>query len=281
MNRSIAAGIVMCNPDLNRLTNNIDAIINQVDLLILVDNGSKNISEIKELTATYSKDILLVESENNKGIAWALNRILENALNRGINWVITLDHDSVAPANIIKDYCSFLDSTNIKETSIGILCPTIIDNNTGVLEGGYEDARPVKRCITSGAFTSCACWKAIGGFDEKMFIDGVDFDYCDRLWLSDFKVIRVGSIKLSHELGHMTTHRFLFKTVKVQNHGPKRKYYIVRNRFYLARKRHTPFSVLYAFCFTIKFSATIILFEKDKGKKMKAVLSGVRDGLKM
>lgn len=281
MKRHIAAGIVSCNPDLNRLTENINAIINQVSLLVLADNGSDNIEAIKKLISTYPDKIKLIVSEKNMGIAWALNRIMENAGMHGADWVITLDHDSVCPDNIINNYCSYLDSVSANENNIGILCPSIIDKNIGVLEGGHEDARPVARCITSGSLTSYAGWLAVGGFDEKMFIDGVDFDYCDRLWLADYKVIRVGYIKLSHELGKMTSHKFFFKTVRVQNHNPVRKYYIVRNRFYLARKRKKCFSIISAFCFTIKFSITIMLYEKQKSAKIKAVIKGVRDGLKM
>lgn len=280
MKRHIAAGIVSCNPDLNRLTENINAIINQVSLLVIADNGSDNIEAIKELISTYPDKIKLVSSKKNMGIAWALNRIMENAGTQGADWVITLDHDSVCPDSIIHDYCSYLDSVSATENKIGILCPTIIDKNIGILEGGYEDVRPVARCITSGSLTSYAGWLAVGGFDEIMFIDGVDFDYCDRLWLADYKVLRVGYIKLSHELGKMTSHKFLFKTVRVQNHNPTRKYYIVRNRFYLAQKRKKRFSILSAFCFTIKFSITILLYENQKAAKLKAVIKGAHDGLK-
>ena len=42
-----AAGIVLYNPDVERLHENINGIINQVDALILIDNGSDNIKEIE------------------------------------------------------------------------------------------------------------------------------------------------------------------------------------------------------------------------------------------
>ena len=48
-----AAGIVLYNPDIKRLEENISAIAPQVNELILIDNSSKNIDEIAELTAKY------------------------------------------------------------------------------------------------------------------------------------------------------------------------------------------------------------------------------------
>ena len=44
----ICAGVVLYEPKKERLKENISAIKNDVEHIFLVDNGSKNISEIKE-----------------------------------------------------------------------------------------------------------------------------------------------------------------------------------------------------------------------------------------
>lgn len=286
MNETTAAGIILFNPDISRMQENINAVINQVEHVILVDNGSENKAAIEQALPD-SDRLHIIYSQKNKGIAWALNRIFMAAAEYGVSWILTLDQDSVCPAGMISAYQKYLtarykaDSAAGRDTHIGILCPTIVDKHTGVIDGGTAENIPVSRCITSGSLTSHAGWQAIGGFDEKMFIDGVDFDFCDRLRASGYEIIRVGEVRLMHELGRMTTHRFLWRTVKVQNHSAKRKYYIVRNRFYLARKQKKPLAVFKSFFFVIKFSATIILYEKDKRHKIHAVLKGIRDGLRM
>ncbi|MCM1171489.1 MAG: glycosyltransferase family 2 protein [Clostridium sp.] len=276
-----AAGIVLYNPDINRIKENINAVINQVDYVILVDNGSKNKSDIEAAIShsLHSSDKLIIRfSQKNNGIAWALNQIFKLAEEQSVTWVLTLDQDSVCPSDMMERYIKYASTDKSK---IGILCPTIVDKNAGVIEGDIHKTEAIKRCITSGSFTSLAAWKQLGGFDEKMFIDGVDFDFCDRLRTNGYNIIRIGSICLTHELGKITTHRFLFKTVKVQNHSALRKYYIVRNRFYLSRKEKKPFAIITSFFFVIKFSATIILFEKNRRKKLKAVFRGMCDGLKL
>lgn len=69
------AGIVLYNPDLGRLKENIESICKQVDKVILIDNGSDNIREIEDLIKEYLNCILLKNGEN-MGIAYALNQIL-------------------------------------------------------------------------------------------------------------------------------------------------------------------------------------------------------------
>ena len=44
----ISAGIVLFNPDIKRLKENIDAVIVQCTHLYLVDNGSGNVDEVKD-----------------------------------------------------------------------------------------------------------------------------------------------------------------------------------------------------------------------------------------
>ena len=53
------AGIVLYNPDLGRLKENIESICKQVDKVILIDNGSDNIREIEDLIKEYLNCILL------------------------------------------------------------------------------------------------------------------------------------------------------------------------------------------------------------------------------
>ena len=48
------AGIVLYNPDLGRLKENIESICKQVDKVILIDNGSDNIRSNKEIFELYS-----------------------------------------------------------------------------------------------------------------------------------------------------------------------------------------------------------------------------------
>jgi rhamnosyltransferase len=278
MNIKTAAGIVSYNPEIERLKQNIDAVINQVDYVILSDNGSANTDELKLLLENYDSNVIILYNNSNLGIASALNIIFKKAAELNVDWVLTLDDDSVCPPDMVSNYLEFIDT---HADRAGLLCPVIKDKNAGIIEDCVNPYDYIKRAITSGSFTSLAAWKEIGGFDEKLFIDGVDFDFCDRLRTTGYHVIRLKNTELLHELGHMTSHRFLFRTVKVQNHPAERKYYIVRNRVYVSKKEKQKFYALTSFCFLVKFGLTIVLFEKDKSKKLAAIFRGYADGFKM
>lgn len=58
----ISAGIVTYNPEMQRLEENINAIIGQVDEVVLVDNGSANIKEIEQKWENASK-ISIIKNE--------------------------------------------------------------------------------------------------------------------------------------------------------------------------------------------------------------------------
>ena len=279
------AGIISYNPDIARLTENITAICNQVSYVIVIDNGSDNYAKISAKLCNFDNVILHALGEN-KGIAYALNQCFMLAEKKHAKWILTLDQDSVCPCDMITKYASYLSKIRKKTDAnkfehIGILCPTIVDRNVGVIEGDCSHSKPVSKCITSGALTSYAAWETIGGFDEKMFIDGVDFEFCERLHKYGYYIIRVANVELLHELGQMTSHKVLCKTVYVKNHSATRKYYITRNRFYVAKKHKKPFSILKAHLSAIKAFFTVLLFESDKTEKCKAICNGARDYNKM
>ena len=65
----VCAGIVLFQPDIERLKENINAIINYVEHIYMVDNGSENIEEIREcLELIYSKMKNTLEKEGVKEI---------------------------------------------------------------------------------------------------------------------------------------------------------------------------------------------------------------------
>lgn len=74
----ISAGIVLYNPDTDRLKENINAIINQCTHIYLIDNGSDNINNISDLLEEYNDlKITVIYNQKNMGIASALNQLTE------------------------------------------------------------------------------------------------------------------------------------------------------------------------------------------------------------
>lgn len=272
----ISAGIVLFNPDIKRLKENIDAVIVQCVHVYLVDNGSGNIDEVLELLKEYKKSkISVICNAKNHGIAKALNQLASAAQKDGYEWLLTLDQDSVSPCNIIEEFEKY-----ITYQDIGILCPVIYDRNKGEEIKAKEGSIEIDECITSGSLLNIKAWNKIGGFDENLFIDGVDFDICYRLKKNGYKILCIQSVVLLHELGHIEYHRFLFWRVLVKNHSAFRKYYIARNIIYIAKKRKSVLLVVKGLLQEIKMLGIVILYEEDKLNKSRCICRGIYDGFR-
>lgn len=274
LHMDISAGIVLFNPDIKRLKENIDAVIIQCTHLYLVDNGSGNVDEVKGLLNQYNQSkISILWNRENQGIAKALNQLTSVAQKEGFDWILTLDQDSVVPSNIVGEFEKYINNS-----SVGILCPIICDRNKDEEIKINEDCTEIDECITSGSLLNIKAWSEIGGFDERMFIDGVDFDICYRLRQRGYKIYCIHSVVLLHELGHIEYHRFLFWKVLVKNHSVFRKYYIARNIIYVAKKRKSVLLAIKGILQEVKLLGIVLLYETDKKSKSISIIKGIRDG---
>lgn len=273
----ICAGIVLYNPDLDRLNENIMSIYDQVDEIIIVDNNSENINMVLNKYVDLVK-IQIVKNDKNIGIAKALNQIMKVGEGKGYKWILTLDQDSVCPKNLINEYKKYISFKNV-----AIISPTIIDRNKiyNCNEEEEQEYKYVDNCITSASLTNCNIWRAVGGYDEKMFIDWVDFEFCKRILLNDYKIIKINNVKLIHEVGKITSHKFFIWNINCMNHSAFRKYYMARNNIYMFKKYPSFKNLILAIRRNIKLILMVLFFEIDKKNKLKYILNGIYAGIKL
>ena len=269
----IYAGIVSYNPELKRLTENISVIQNQVLDVVVFDNGSNNIDEIQNLIADFP-NVVLIKSEKNLGIATALNRLMQWGYEKDYDWMLSLDQDSICEKNFVARMKPYLTV----EQNLGVVAPVIVDRNVGVVgHNPKSEYAHVNTCITSGAFSKVSAWKEIGEYDESMFIDSVDFEYCYRMRKYGYGVIQVRNIQLLHELGKSQKRRFLFWKIDVTEHSAFRKYYIARNNIYYPLKHRMWLRMVRGNIRNIEMMGIIVLYENDKKNKLKAICRGWKD----
>ena len=260
----IAAGIVLYNPDLVRLERNVKAVIAQVEEIFVVNNGNK-ITD-KDLKDKYiflkNKKISIINNANNFGIAKALNQIIKQCLRKKYEWVLLLDQDSVAENGLIEKMIARADD------NVSIVAPRIVDlNKRQKRTYDSDEAEDVDMAITSGSLIRVNDCKELGMFDERMFIDFVDFDYCKRVRLAGKRIVRVNDAKLEHEIGKRIKRRFLWVILYPTNHHSDRVYYYGRNLEYYKRKYQHVLSVkerLYLMATKAWKTLTIVLYEDNK-----------------
>lgn len=273
---NVYAGIVTYNPELIRLKENISAIQKQVQFVIIFDNGSDNFEKIKKIALKFS-NVKVLASQTNVGIAAALNKLMLWGDESGYDWMLSLDQDSVCAENYVSLMVPYLTI----EEKVGIVAPVIVDRNIGVVgHNPKSEYAHVNTCITSGAFSNISAWKEIGEYDESMFIDSVDFEYCYRMRKNGYGVIQIKNVHLLHEIGRSEKRRFLLWKVEVKNHSAFRKYYMARNNVYYPLKHRLWLHFLRGNVRNLQMMAIVLIYETNKKKKIEAILRGWKDGFK-
>jgi len=277
---NIAAGIVLYNPDIIRLKENINAVLPQVDFVILVDNSSANIEKVE---SEYCKlnNIFLIKNEKNMGIARALNKIVHFCEQKNCEWVLTLDQDSVIPNNAIENYVKYIHIEKVGIITLKIIDRNYLEENSSISKKSEPKYEYVEKCITSASFINIQLCKKIGYFDEKMFIDLVDFEYCIRLRKAGYKILRLNYITLLHQLGNLQVYSIFGKKIRITNHSEIRDYYYARNSLYYLKKHKDYLIKKDIYSKLLIKTIKILLFERSKKAKLKAIFLGIKEGIKM
>ena len=129
--------------------------------------------------------------------------------------------------------------------------------------------------ITSGSLLNLPAYRHTGPFMEKLFIDQVDHEYCLRLKKNRYKIVQANEAVMDHNIGEKRKQVIGY----CSHHNPVRRYFITRNRFYVAwmyRKDYPRFYRHEMLSF-FKELAGIILYETHKGLKLRNIVIGMAD----
>ena len=272
-NKKIPATVIWYNPDTENIEN-IKTYIDYVEKVYIIDNSMNNNKKL--CSSLNNNKIEYVYNKKNLGIAKALNLACEKAISDGFKWILTMDQDSSFSSNDINGYFKSFD--NIEKKNIGIFSPKhILKNDINKIRDDKKFLE-IDHVMTSGNLLNLSAWEKVGKFDENLFIDEVDSEICFRMIENDYKVIQMNRIKMFHELGSLEKRNFFIKKISVLNHNYIRKYYIMRNKFYMFKK-YKKYRIRYVYYILNDFFK-VIFYEKDKLRKLKYMFRGINDFFK-
>jgi rhamnosyltransferase len=145
------------------------------------------------------------------------------------------------------------------------------------------DAEDVDSCITAGSLCRVAAWQEIAGYDERLFIDFVDFDFCLRLRMAGWRIRITPHAILSHEVGLGRRH----EGDVAYNHSAFRSFHLARDMILYARiHRGAPRDLMVeprGLAATVRALVhrmrTVARFEQDATAKVSALMRGLLQGL--
>lgn len=269
-----AAIIVLYNPD-NEVIDNINSYKEEVDHLYLVDN-----SEGLSFQFTNIDKISYMLMEKNLGLCGGLNHGCQKAIADGYEILITMNQDTFCPKGTV---AKLIEKQKLNQDKMfGANFKYIYRNGKDRIfseETPYtKDDVEVPWVITGGNVFTSAAYIIAGGYDESLFIDNLDRDFCLRVKKAGYSIIRLGNTFIYQEPGQTSTFSLGSKTFHIPNLSPMRYFYIFRNEKYLRKKYGNEYIDYKVNLF--KYLISIIFFEHNKIEKLRSCIKGNNIGKK-
>lgn len=275
--------VVTYNPEIGLLKKQYEALLGQVDGFVYVDNNSQLLNFRSEIKG---EKVDIIQNEDNLGLAKAQNQGIKLARENGADYVILFDQDSVPTLDFVTGVMKCYEEQS-KLYKVGLVGPAIRnllrscnENELGVILKGMfikripiENTTEVSYCIASGSLIPMSVFEDVGGMEEKLFIDGLDLEWCLRARSKGYKIYQTSNTYLEHCLGDGTSRR-------IKSHSPIREYYIMRNAIWMIKQDYIPMGYrLRKLCLsTGRLMLSIFAFNV---KYIKSDLKGIKDGLKL
>jgi len=265
-------GVVICFNPCSNFINNIKSYITEVEKLIIYRNSNLSADLYIKLNEFSSKIVFLGDG-NNIGLSSALNHALNYANSMGATWLLTMDQDSsFNESSKLTDLLANADK-NIDAIISPLHC---ISGVTNALSTEHLNPPWV---MTSGNLININISLSIGGFDERLFIDGVDIEFCIRIGNQGYFIRIVDSVILTHALGDVTSTCKFGRVFVTTNHNSIRWYYIFRNYILIHKeyKRIDYQATKLIKHILLNMLMNLIFVEKDRFKKIIAIKSALID----
>jgi rhamnosyltransferase len=294
-NARIASVTVAFNPDPTRLARQLEALRGQVDEAIVVDNASAAptadlIRALERPAAHGEPAVRVISLADNHGVASGFNHGIEAAARRGCEYVLLLDHDSVPAPGMVQALVA-AHREGCLRGPVAAVGPRIRDardrHEYAFVRLGWA-LNPRVRCadssglvacdflISSGSLIPMQAYRQVGGFDEALFVDYVDLEWCCRARSMGLALYGACAAQLEHRMGDET--RTVLGAVRIHVHPPERLYYMMRNRILLYGRSHMPLKwKLSDVPRGVVKVATALIFVAPRREYLRMALAALRD----
>lgn len=275
----VCAVVVTYNPKPS-FVENVAALSTQVDRIVVVDNGSSSGTEVHLVGLESRFGCKVIRNRQNLGIAAALNIGVKYAMEAGFDWVATFDQDSRVSDGFISLMLETYRQAPHPE-KIAIVAPSYVDRESGVPRKALCGSDgSILITMSSGSMIPVSAIQSVGAFDEGLYIDRVDTDFCLRARRKGMLILQSPAV-LFHSLGRTTYHRLFGRNFEMTNHSAGRRYYITRNRLRLLGRYWIDTDWARHECWeTLTENIAVLLVEDHKWQKLRAIVQGAVDALR-
>ncbi len=183
----------------------LEAAVHHSDGLVLIDNGSSQ--EVRDALVRFRSDfpdrVRLRFHDENLGLSRAYNQAIRELVTDGYYWFYLLDHDARFGGEFFtqtRAAWSLLESSGVR---VGVVVPIVTDDPRylGGRAGFRRSFSFLQNTMTSGILTNADVFGAVGGFEERLFVEVVDFDFTSRAHRLGYRNCLVNRVLIVQEFG--------------------------------------------------------------------------------
>lgn len=286
--------IVLYRPNWEITAKAISSLAPQVDALCIVDNTPDTDETVR--IGKLANNIAYIPLKENIGIAAAQNAGIKHLADHGeADLVVFSDQDTLAPDGLVKMLADTFLALQERNMDVGAVGTRAINRVTGkAYAAKSKEIRKYegKELGTQSDITECysvissismismiSLTDTVGGFDEALFIDGVDHEWCWRAWhKARLRSFIVEDAKISHMLGEKSR-KIGQKDISIS--ATTRLFYQYRNYLWLCRRSYTPrfWKKKHLLKYAVKLFYYPIMV-KPRWKNLQNIICGIAAGLR-
>lgn len=270
------------------LPGRVQALSGQVLHTVVVDDGSDLTETDPVLQELASLGCTVVRMPDNVGIAAALNRGIEIAMESwSPDFVVTLDQDSALDEGYIAGALETYFQARTQGIEAGLIGAQSHNGlNVPLLARGVEFPEAFDP-LQSGAVIPVRTLRTVGMLDERLFIDCVDSEFNLRVRSHGLATLIGKGCNMTHALGHAQPMMLFGWHVSVlgvkrhvHSHAPFRVYYMTRNSIYLWRQYGARFPgwLVRRLRFQVESDVFRLLYGANRKGQLHAFVRGCWDG---
>jgi len=286
---NVASIIVTFFPDEESLDRLVEILEPQVSKIFVIDNTPSPPDAI-DVVSKCAK-VETIRLGKNLGVGAAQNIGINHASKEGFSHILLMDQDSVPSCNMVEIltvHVTRLEQRGLKLAAVG---PQLIDTRSekkrafsrsraGTLReivDSEEGWTPCDYLTSSGSLIPMTVLAAVGGMEEALFVDCVDFEWGYRAASKGYCCVGVFEAKLRQAFGDKPLRLFGIDWVM---HSPVRHYYYFRNSYALFKRSY----VSVAFKKRVLLGSTLFMLvlstcSAQKWGHFKMIVRGISHGL--
>lgn len=286
--------VVAYHPEMAVLDGLLEALSPQVELLILVDNGGGR--DFLMADPLLRSNIHYLDMQGNQGLGAALNRGFAIAQASGVECLVTFDQDSQVSADLIERLHAALKRGQAKDSRCVAVGPQFHDRRMaekkpfpfyssagGKINAVYASSDgdglvAADTLITSGMMVTVSAWRRGFTYNEDLFVDYTDTEWCFRVMNAGQTVYGCTDVEMGHALSEAPPVKILGLSFFV--YSPVRRYFYFRNTVAVIRMAHTPWrwKLRLGQGLMLRFFMNLLI-DTRRAESLRMMLRGIGHGL--